>query len=96
MVQNTYHIHLIAYLFDQFNGAKYFTKLNLRSWYYQVRIARDELKTTCDTRYEAFEFSMMSFGLTNALATFYLDDILVYSSNLKKNIWKIYNWFFKS
>ena len=71
-VHNTYPIHLIADLFDQLSQAKYFTKLDLRSGYYQVRIAEgDEVKTTCVTRYGAFEFLVMPFGLTNAPAIFY-------------------------
>ncbi|XP_062021178.1 uncharacterized protein LOC133737687 [Rosa rugosa] len=71
-VRNKYSIPLIAYLFDQLSGAKYFTKIDLRSGYYQVRIAEgDEPKTACVTRYGAFEFLVMSFGLTNAPATFY-------------------------
>ncbi|GKF98035.1 hypothetical protein Tco_0293856, partial [Tanacetum coccineum] len=50
-IKNKYPIPLIADLFDQLGKAKYFTKLDLRSWYYQVRIAEgDEAKTTCDTR----------------------------------------------
>ncbi|KAJ7961417.1 Retrotransposon protein, putative, Ty3-gypsy subclass [Quillaja saponaria] len=70
-VRNSYPIPLIADLFDQLSGAKYFTKLDLRSGYYQVRIAEgDEPKTTCVTRYGAFEFLVMLFGLTNAPATF--------------------------
>ncbi|KAJ7970764.1 Ty3/gypsy retrotransposon protein [Quillaja saponaria] len=70
-VRNSYPLPLIADLFDQLSGAKYFTKLDLRSGYYQVRIAEgDELKTTCVTRYGAFEFLVMPFGLTNAPATF--------------------------
>ncbi|XP_039056283.1 uncharacterized protein LOC120199174 [Hibiscus syriacus] len=71
-VKNKYLIPLIADLFDQFGGARWFTKLDLRSGYYQVRIAEgDEPKTACVTRYGSYEYLMMPFGLTNAPATFY-------------------------
>ncbi|KAL9259847.1 Retrovirus-related Pol polyprotein from transposon 17.6-like protein [Drosera capensis] len=70
-VKNKYPIPLIADLFDQLGGARYFTKLDLRSRYYQVRIAEgDEAKTTCVTRYGSFEFLVMPFDLTNAPVTF--------------------------
>ena len=70
-VRNKYPLPIISDLFDQLHGAKYFMKLNLLSEYYQVQISeRDEPKTTCVTRYEAFEFLEMPFGLTNALTRF--------------------------
>ncbi|VVA37311.1 PREDICTED: reverse mRNAase, partial [Prunus dulcis] len=70
-IKNKYPIPFIADLFDQLGGPKYFTNLDLLSGYYQVRIALgNELKTTCVTRYASYEFLVMSFGLTNAPATF--------------------------
>ncbi|RVW72817.1 Transposon Ty3-I Gag-Pol polyprotein [Vitis vinifera] len=55
--KNKYLIPLAAELFDRLSKASYFTKLDLRSGYWQVRIAAgDEGKTTCVTRYGSYEF----------------------------------------
>ena len=78
-IKNKYLIPLAAELFDKLSKATYFIKLDLRSGYWQVRIAEgDEGKTTCVTRYGAYEFLVMSFGLTNAPATFcnLMNDVL--------------------
>ena len=62
IVRSKYPIPLIADLFDQFSNAKFFSKLDLRSGYHQVRISEgDEPKTTCVTWYGAFEFLVMPF-----------------------------------
>ena len=70
-VKNKYLVPLIQDLFDRLCKATYFTKLDLRSGYWQVRIIEEvEPKTTCVTWYGSYEFLVMPFGLTNALATF--------------------------
>ena len=70
-IRNKYQIPLIADLFDCLGEAKYFTKMDLRKGYYLVCIAeRDEPMTACMTRYGAYEWLMMPFGITNAPTTF--------------------------
>ena len=84
----------ITDLFDRLGRASYFTKLDLRSWYWQVRITEgDEAKIACVTQYRSNKFLVMPFGITNVLATFcnlmnnvlyeYLDHfVVVYLDNI--------------
>ena len=78
-IKNKYPVPLIQDLLGKLSGAFVFTKLDLRSGYWQVRVAEgDEHKTTCVTRYRLYEFMVMPFGLTNAPATFcnLMNDVL--------------------
>jgi hypothetical protein len=70
-IKNKYPPPRIEDLFDQMKGASVFSKIDLRSGYHQLKIRESDIpKTTFHTRYGLYEYTMMSFGLTNAPAYF--------------------------
>ncbi|GBG79852.1 hypothetical protein CBR_g30117 [Chara braunii] len=70
-VKNSYPMPRSDELFDRLAGNRFFTKIDLRSGYHQIRVAAaDQLKTAFRSRFGQYEFTVMQFGLTNAPATF--------------------------
>ncbi|GKC36105.1 putative reverse transcriptase domain-containing protein [Tanacetum coccineum] len=70
-VKNRYPLPRIDDLFDQLQGSSVYSKINLRSGYYQLRVRDEDIpKTAFKTRYGHYEFQVMPFGLTNAPAMF--------------------------
>ncbi|GJW65385.1 putative reverse transcriptase domain-containing protein [Tanacetum coccineum] len=71
IVKNRYPLPKIDDLFDQLQGSQFFSRIDLRSGYHQLRVHEDEIPNNAfRTRYGYFEFTVMPFGLTNAPAIF--------------------------
>ncbi|GJR23123.1 putative reverse transcriptase domain-containing protein [Tanacetum coccineum] len=70
-VKNRYPLLRIDDLFDQQQGSRVYSKIDLRSGYHQLRVREEDiLKTVFRNRYGHYEFQVMPFGLTNAPAIF--------------------------
>ena len=88
-IRNRYPLPLLEEMLDRLGGAKVFSKIDLKSGYWQMLVCeQDILKTTFKTRWGLYEFLVMPFGVTNAPSQFmylvrdilreYLDDFVIF------------------